>query len=73
MNEIVDKSLLPGHKFMPEMHLKQPGFTYSACQPFAKNKQRTQVFKETRDSGHIYKNELELVFNMIWLMEVLKI
>ena len=40
MNEIVNKLLLVGDKFMPEMHLKQPGFTYSACSPFTKNKQR---------------------------------
>ena len=38
MNEILNKSLLPGHKFMPEMHLKQPGFNFSPCRPFAKTK-----------------------------------
>ena len=38
MNEIVNKFLLAGNKCMPEMHLKQPGFTYSACGPFTKNK-----------------------------------
>ena len=38
MNEIVNKFLLGGDKFMPEMHLRQPGFTYSACGPFTKNK-----------------------------------
>ena len=47
MNEIVNKFLLAGDKFMPEMHLKQPGFTYSACGPFSKNKERIQKFKET--------------------------
>ena len=40
MNKIVNKFLLVGDKFMPEMHLKQPGFTYSACGPFTKNKER---------------------------------
>ena len=40
INEIVHKFLLAGDKFMPEMHLKQPGFTYSACGPFTKNKER---------------------------------
>ena len=40
MNEIVNKFLLVGDKFMPEMHLKQPGFTYSACGPFTKNKKK---------------------------------
>ena len=44
---------------MPEMHLKQPGFTYSACGPFTKNKERTQKFKETGDTSYIYKNELD--------------
>ena len=58
MNEIVNKFLLAGDKFMPEMHLKQPGFTYSACGPFTKNKERIQKFKETGDTDYIYKNEL---------------
>ena len=44
---------------MPEMHLKQPGFTYSACEPFTKKKERIQKFKETRDTSYIYKNELD--------------
>ena len=44
---------------MPEMHLKQPGFTYSACEPFTKNKERIPKFKETRDSRYIYRNELD--------------
>ena len=35
---------------MPEMHLRQLGFTYSACKPFSKNKERIQKFKETWDS-----------------------
>ena len=59
MNEIVNKPLLAGDKFMPEMHLKQPGFTYSACGPFTKNKERIQKFKETGDTSYIYKNELD--------------
>ena len=58
---------------MPEMHIKQPEFTYSICGPFTKNKERIQKFKETRDSRYIYRNELiKPVFNMIWLMEILK-
>ena len=44
---------------MPEMYLKQPGFTYSACGPFTKNKERIQKFKETGDTSYIYKNELD--------------
>ena len=57
MNEIVNKFLLAGDKFTPEMHLKQPGFTYSTCGPFNKNKERIQKFKETGDTSYIYKNE----------------
>ena len=59
MNEIVNKFLLTGDKFMPEMHLKQPGFTQSACGPFTKNKERIQKLKETGDLRYIYRNELD--------------
>ena len=59
MNEIVNKFLLAGDKFMPELHLKQPGFTYSACGLFTKNKERAQKFKETGGTKYIYKNELD--------------
>ena len=59
MNEIVNKFLLAGDKFMPEMHLKQPGFTYSACGPFTKTKERIQKFKEIGDTSYIYINELD--------------
>ena len=59
MNEIINKFLLAGDKFMPEMHLKQPGFTYSACGPFTKTKEKIQKFKETGDTKYIYKNELD--------------
>ena len=46
MNKIINKLLLSGEKFMLEMHLKQPGFTYKACGPFTKNKERIKKFKE---------------------------
>ena len=59
MNEMVNKFLLAGDKFKPERHLKQPGFTYSACGPFTKNKERIQKFKETGGTSYIYKNELD--------------
>ena len=59
MNEIVNKFLLPGDKFMPEIHLKQPGFTYSACGPFTRNKERIQKFKETGDTSYIYNVKLD--------------
>ena len=55
---MINKFLLAGDKFMPEMHLRQPGFTYSACGLFTKNKERIQKFKQTGDSRYIYKNEL---------------
>ena len=58
MNEIINKILLVGDKFMPETHLKQPGFTYSACGPFKKNKERTEQFMKTGNTDFIYKNEL---------------
>ena len=60
MNEIVNKFLLAGDKFMPELHLKQHGFTYSACGPFTKGKKRIQNLKETGDISYIYKNELDM-------------
>ena len=59
MNEIVHRFLLVGDKLMPEMHLKQPGFTYSAFGPFTKNRERNKKFKETGDTSYIYKNELD--------------
>ena len=45
MNEIVNKFLLAGYKFMPEMHLRKPVVSYSACETFTKNKERIQKFK----------------------------
>ena len=57
MNETVNKFLLAGGKFMSEMHLKQPDFTYSACDPFTKKK-RIQKFMETGNTNYIYKNDL---------------
>ena len=59
MNEIVNKFLLAEDKFMPEMHLKQLGFTYSACGSFTKNKKIIQKFKETEDTKYIYRNEVD--------------
>ena len=59
INGIVNKFLLACDKCMPEMHLKQPGFTYIACGPFTKNKERILKFKETGDISYIYKNELD--------------
>ena len=61
MNNIINKFLLAGDKLMPDMHLRQPQFTYSACGPFTKHKQRIQKFKETGDTNYIYRNELEML------------
>ena len=55
MNEMVNKFLLAGDKFMPEMYLRQSGFRYSACGPFTKNKEKIENFKETGDSQYIIK------------------
>ena len=68
MNEIVNKFLLAGDKFMPEMHLKQPGFTYSPCGAFTKNKERIQ-----KRAIFTKMNLIRLTFNMIRLIEILKI
>ena len=59
MNNTLNKLLLAGDKFMPEIHLRQPQFTYSACRPFTKHEQRIQKFKETGDTNYVYKNELD--------------
>ena len=61
MNEIVNKFLLVGGKFMSDMYLKQPGFTYSACGPFTKNKERIEKFMQTGNTNFIYKNELDKI------------
>ena len=62
MNEIVNKFLLACDKFISEMHLKQPGFTYSACGPFIKNKERIEKFMQTENTDFIYKNELDKAY-----------
>ena len=59
MNEIINKFLLVGDNFLPEMHLRQPGFTYSAYRPFTKNKERIEKFMKSGNTDFIYKNELD--------------
>ena len=59
MNNTINKLLLAGDKFMPEIHLRQPQFTYSVCGPFTKHEQRIQKFRKTGDTNYIYKNELD--------------
>ena len=58
MNDISNKFFLAGGKFMPEIHLQQPQFTYSACRPFTKNKKGIQKIKKLGESRYIYRNEL---------------
>ena len=58
MDKIINKFLLAGDKFLPEMHLRQVGFTCGACGSFTKNKEKIQKFKEIGDSRYIYQNEL---------------
>ena len=59
MNNIINKFLLAGNKFMPEMYLRQPRFVYSACGPFTRHKERIKEFKRTGDTSYIYRNELD--------------
>ena len=59
MNNIINKFLLVGDKFMPEMHLRQPQFIHSACGPFTRHKERIKEFKRTGDARYIYRNELD--------------
>ena len=59
MNNVIDKFLLAGDKFMPEMHLRQPQFVYSACDPFTRHKEGIKKFKQTGDTRYIYRNELD--------------
>ena len=59
MNNIINKFLLVGDKFMPEMHLRQPQFVYSACGPFTRHKERIKEFKRTGDTRLLYRNELD--------------
>ena len=56
---IINKCLLAGNKFMPEMHLRQPRFVYSACGLFTRHKERIKEFKSTGDTHYIYRNELD--------------
>ena len=69
MNEIINKFFLARDKFIPKLNLKQPGFPYSACGLFTKNKERIKKIKETGDSRYIYQSKLDKAcLNVIWLM-----
>ena len=56
----MNKFLLVDDKFIPEMHLKKPGFTYSACGPFTRSKERIEKFMQTENTDFIYRNELDI-------------
>ena len=58
-NNVIDKFLLAGDKFMPEMHLRQPRFVYSACGSFTRHKERIKEFKRTGDTRLLYRNQLD--------------
>ena len=59
MNKIVNKLLLAADKYLPKMHLRQPGFMQNACGQFTKNKERIQKFRGKGHSRYIYQNELD--------------
>ena len=58
MNKIINKFLLTGDKFIPELYLKQPRFTYIACGPFTKHRERIEKFRETGNLKHLHRNKL---------------
>ena len=74
MNNIINELFLAGDKYMPEIHLRQPRFAYSACGPFTRHKERIKEFKCTGDMRYLYRNALDkVVFNTILLMLIIKI
>ena len=74
MNNVINKFLLAGDKFMPEMHLRQPQFVYSACGPYTRHKERIKKLKQISERViFIEINLIKLVFNTILLMEIIKI
>ena len=58
MNKIINKFLLTEDKFLQELHLKQPGFVYTACGPFTKHREKIQKLRETGNLKHLHRNEL---------------
>ena len=57
MNKISNNILLNGEKYIPELHLKQPGYTYSVCGPFTKHRERIETIRETCNLKRLYRNE----------------
>ena len=68
MNNVINRFLLAGDKFMPEMHLRQPQFVYSACGPFTRHKERIKI-----RVIFIEMNLIKLIFNTTLLMQIIKI
>ena len=62
MNNVINKFLLAGDKFMPEMHLRQHQFVYSGCSPITRHKERIKEFKRAGDTHYIYRNELDKAY-----------
>ena len=74
MNEIIKKFLLARDKFVPEMHLRQPGFTYSACGSFTKDKEIVKnLKKQVIQNIFMQTNSITLAFSMLWVMEISRI
>ena len=74
MNNVINKCLLAGDKFIPEMHLRQPRFVYSACGPFTRHKERIKKINvQVIRVIFIEMNSIKLVFNTILLMLIIKI
>ena len=74
MNNVINKFLLASDKFMPEMHLRQPQFVYSACGPFTRHKERIKELNvQVIRVIFIEMNSIKLVFNTILLMQIIKI
>ena len=60
IKSLINFGILTEDKNMPELHLKQPGFTQSTCGPFTKHYERIQKFRETGNLKHLYRNELDM-------------
>ena len=74
MNKIINKISLAGDKFMPEIHLREPGFTYSAVDRLLIKKKEYKNSKKQEIHDILTKmNQIELAFNMTWLLEILMI
>ena len=67
MNKIVNRFLPAGDKFNPELHVRQPGFTYIACESYLEHCESTEKFRKTDHIKHLYRNELDNFFLLIML------